>query len=59
MPMFAKWGKRWLLVIVGLPVAAWALDQTAHVVEERKGRSDLTTGMHGVADRLRRFRRRR
>ena len=55
--MFAKLGKRWLLVVVGLPVAAWLLDRTADRMEQRKGGSDVTQGMHGVADRLRRFRR--
>ena len=57
--MFAKWGKRWLIVMIGLPVAAWLLDKGADVLAERSGDSDLTDGMHGVADRIRRFRRRR
>ncbi len=57
--MVAKWGKRWLLIVVGLPVAAWLLDQAADRIKERRGGSDLTKGMHGAADRLRRVRRRR
>jgi hypothetical protein len=57
--MFGKWAKRWLVVVIGLPVGAWLLDQVADLVEERKGRSDVTQGMRGVAERLRRFRRRR
>jgi hypothetical protein len=50
------WARRWLLVAFGLPVAAWVLDRGAELVEERRGRSDLTQGMHGVADRMRGFR---
>jgi hypothetical protein len=56
--MLGKWGKRWLIVVIGLPVAAWLLDQVADTVEERKGRSDVTKGMHGAAEQLRRLRRR-
>jgi hypothetical protein len=56
--MLATWTKRWLLVAVGVPVAAWVLDRGADVVEDRRGDSDLTRGMHGVAERMRGFRNR-
>ncbi len=53
------WLRRWLLFAVGLPLAAWAIDKAADVLEERRGTSDVTKGLHGIAGKAREWRGRR
>lgn len=54
--MIWVWTKRWLLMVVAIPVVAWALDQVATRLEESRGETDVTRGMHGVAGRIRELR---
>lgn len=51
--MIMKWAKRWVLVAVGLPVAAWALDQAGDALEERKGSSSTSRRLHQAAGSVR------
>jgi hypothetical protein len=59
--------KRWLLFAIGIPLVAYVLDRLATTIEERKGEtavqdrsaSAASSGMHGVAGKIREFRQRR
>jgi hypothetical protein len=51
--------KRWLLFAIGIPLVAYVLDRLATTIEERKGETAVTSGMHGVAGKIREFRQRR
>lgn len=53
------WLKRWLLLAIGLPLAAWAIDKVANRIEDTRGQSDVTRGMHGIAGKAREWRERR
>jgi hypothetical protein len=47
------WAKRWLLMAIGLPVAAWLLDRFASSWESTRGQTGVTDKMHGAADWIR------
>ena len=51
--------RRWVLLVVGAPLAARLLHRVADGVEARYGRSTVTNGMRGAADILPGKRRRR
>jgi hypothetical protein len=50
------WVKRWALIAVGVPLVAWLLDTVASSVEQRRGETSATRGMHGVAGKIRDWR---
>jgi hypothetical protein len=50
------WVKRWALVAIGVPLVAWLLDTVADSVEQRRGETSATKGMHGVAQKARSWR---
>ena len=51
--MFALLRSRWLLLTVGLPLGAWALDRIAGIVEQRRGPSGVTRALRSPRVRLR------
>jgi hypothetical protein len=53
------WIKRWALVAIGVPLLAKALDGAADRLEDSRGETSATRGMHGAAGTLRRWRDRR
>jgi hypothetical protein len=53
------WIKRWMLFAVGLPLAAWAIDKVANRIEDTRGQSDVTKGLHGIAGKAREWRSRK
>lgn len=51
--------RRWLLLVVGAPLAARGLHRAADVVETRWGRSTVTSGLRRLANLVPRRRHRR
>lgn len=45
--------RRWLLLGVGIPVLAWALERTGSRLERRRGASRATRGLRSLSDWLR------
>lgn len=53
MTVVAIWIRRWLLLAVGLPLAAWALDKVRGRVEARRGQTGLTRRLERASGKLR------
>lgn len=51
--------RRWVLLVVGAPIAARLLHRIADGVETRYGRSAVTSGLRGAANIVPQRRRRR
>ena len=47
--------RRWILLVVGLPIAAWALDRAGQTLERRRGSSRLSRALRGGSGMLRDF----
>jgi hypothetical protein len=45
--------RTWALLVVGVPVSAWVLDTVADRMEESRGETDMTRGLHGAGSWLR------
>jgi hypothetical protein len=54
--MIVLWIRRWLLLAVGLPVAAWLLERIGESIESSRGGSGLTRTLRSGAEKLREFR---
>ncbi|HWH31776.1 MAG TPA: hypothetical protein VNU01_03810 [Egibacteraceae bacterium] len=44
--------RRWLLLTVGVPAGAWALQRLGEELEQRRGQSPVANGLRSAADRL-------
>jgi hypothetical protein len=44
--------RRWLLLAVGIPLGAWALERVANEIEERKGDHPAARGLRAAGDWL-------
>jgi len=51
--------RRWMLLVIGAPLAARALHRVADLVEARFGRSTVSKGLRGAANAVPGRRRRR
>ena len=49
--------RRWVLLVVAVPLLGRALERVGGALEERRGESSLTRGLRGVGHRLGRGRR--
>jgi hypothetical protein len=44
--------RRWVLLVVALPLLGRALERVGGALEERRGETPVTRGMRGVGQRL-------